>query len=182
MYGSQHFCSWRKVDIPLPHFWDLPWAYVTVLPILPHPNALPTLLTFAPPPTYTISSLATCFLHLLVFSNHLYSFADSSSKPALFVLIAIAPKVELSFPPPHTFPSPYSKISAPIWFVHHITFIFSHLIPHFLLHLLQLANKNFWFALSWMTLGAKHWIHAKQAALKAQHHHFVENFSSNMKK
>lgn len=180
---APNFFVGREVDIPLPRFWDLPCACMTILPILPHPDALPTLFTFAPPPTYTITSLATCFLHLLVLLNHLYSFADLSSKPALFVLTAIAPRVELSFPPPHTpFPSLYFKISAPIWFIHHITFIFSYLIPHFPLHLLQLANKNFWLALSRMTLGVKHWIHAKQAVLEAQHHHFVENFINNIKK
>lgn len=121
---------------------------MTILPILPHPCTLPTLLTFAPPPTSTILSLATYLLHLLVLPNRLYSFPDPSHKPTfffvdsgcsqgrtLFFLLLICP-----------FPSPYFKISAPIWFIHHITFIFSCLILHFPFHLLQLANIYFFLA------------------------------------
>lgn len=115
--------------------------------------------------------------------KHLYSFSDPSHKPTLFVLIASASRVELSFPPPHMpFLSPYFKISASMWFICHITFIFfpSYLISP--LHLLQLANSSFWLALNKTTWGVKCWTEAKQAALKAQQHHFVEKVSSSIKK
>jgi len=51
----------------------------------------------------------------LFFPERLYSFSDPSHEPTPFVLIASAPKIELSFPPPHMpFLSPYFKISAPV--------------------------------------------------------------------
>lgn len=173
--GERWIFPFLNSEICLESVWQLfPSCLIPML----YPLFLPLLLLLFKPSLFLQPASYICLSFPTIFT-----LADSSSKPALFLLIAIAPKVELSFPPPHApFPGPYFKISAPVWFIHHITFIFSYLIPHFLLHLLQLANKNFWLALSGMTLGAKHWIHAKQAALKAQHHHFVENFSSNIKK
>lgn len=110
---------------------DLLCACVTVLPVLAHPHALPTLLTFASLPTCTIIFVPTCLLHLCILPRHLYSCSDPSQAHSLCV-DSLCSQDRTFFPPPHMpFLSPYFRISASLWFILHIAFIFFHLIPHF---------------------------------------------------
>lgn len=88
------------------------------------------------PPTFACSSQSSLlFSRSLSQAHSLFVDSGCSQGRTFFFLLLICP-----------FPSPYFKISAPIWFIHHITFIFSCLILHFPFHLLQLANIYFFLA------------------------------------
>lgn len=110
---------------------DLLCACVTVLPVLAHPHALPTLLTFASLPIFTIIFVPTCLLHLLILPKHLYSFSDHSQAHSLRIDSLCSQDRTFFPPPPMPFLSPYFRISAPMWFILRVAFIFFHLIPHF---------------------------------------------------